>query len=423
MRTGTKTGKRPVFALWTLLLAIWLPMVASGAAPAPPIVTASSSAPDFPPDRALDGNRLGVTAGQAWKGAAGPDSWTWQVDFGRERRLGSWLQVLGDHDFVLRQAPRTYVWEGSRDGQRWEELPGTRVENERRLLRIHRLPAARRVRFLRLHITGVHGETPTLREVEFDADPRHRWEVPWVLAVNVTHDGSLPGHGQEFIPLARSSQPGLAAQQIWLTDFTPEFLAIEPRPLAAFLSGSFKDWCEVNREHWRGTQRVLEARAVPLWASCGGAQGLAILAETGVDQPWDCPHCRDPRQPRLPIYTHIGHTGTRPCGDYSACVFERGPHAIRPVKADPVFAGLGPEFSAMESHCGQIEWAPRGWELIATAGAGTATRTQCLKLRGFPIYAAQFHIEMAGTPETSRRIMANFLSEAGKWSPRRRSRR
>ena len=52
--------------------------------------------------------------------------------------------------------------------------------------------------------------------------------------------------------------PELPAQQIWLTDFTPEFVDIEPRPLCAFLSGSFHDWCQVNREHWRGTSRVLE---------------------------------------------------------------------------------------------------------------------------------------------------------------------
>lgn len=411
----------PRLPCWLLLAAWVFPAIGTVAAPPQPIASASSSAADHPPDGALDGDRFQPGRRHAWQGLPGAGSWTWQVDFGRERRIGSWLQVVGDHDFVLRNAPRTYVWEGSRDGLRWEEWLETRVEDDGRLMRNHRLPTAQRVRFVRLQVTGVHGEAPTLREVEFADHPGARWDVPWVLAVNVTHDSALPGHGQEFIPLARTTRPGLAAQQVWLTGFTPEFLAVEPRPLAAFLSGSFKDWCEVNREHWRGTQRVLQTRAVPLWASCGGAQGLAILAETGVDQPWDCPHCRDPRKPRLPIYTHLGHTGTRPCGDYSACVFERGPHAIRPLKDDPVFAGLGPEFRAMESHCGQIEWAPRGWELIATAGPGTTTRTQCLKLRGFPIYAAQFHIEMEGTPETSRRIMANFLAEAGKASTWRRS--
>jgi hypothetical protein len=57
------------------------------------------------------------------------------------------------------------------------------------------------------------------------------------------------------------------------------FVAAEPRPLCAFLSGNFKDWCEVSREPWRGIQEVLKHRNLPMWASCGGAQGLAILED------------------------------------------------------------------------------------------------------------------------------------------------
>jgi GMP synthase-like glutamine amidotransferase len=66
----------------------------------------------------------------------------------------------------------------------------------------------------------------------------------------------------------------------------------------------------------------------------------------------------------------------------------------------------------MESHCGQIEYVPKGWIQIATKGADTQTDLQCLRVKDHYIYAAQFHIEMAGTPETSRRIMVNFLKIA-----------
>ena len=76
---------------------------------------------------------------------------------------------------------------------------------------------------------------------------------------------------------------------------------------------------------------------------------------------------------------------------------------------DPVFNGLPPEIQLMESHCGQIEWPPRGWMLIATAGEGTTTRMQCLRLKDRYVYAAQFHIEMEGTRVASQQIMANFL--------------
>ena len=88
---------------------------------------------------------------------------------------------------------------------------------------------------------------------------------------------------------------------------------------------------------------------------------------------------------------------------------------VRSLVLDPVFAGLPREFRVMESHCGQIEWPPKGWELTVTAGPDAKTQIQCLRLRGRYIYAAQFHIEMDGTRETSRQIMSNFLALAQSW--------
>ena len=265
---------------------------------------------------------------------------------------------------------------------------------------------------------GVHGDFPVVREVEFHGTTNAAVNFPdWVVAVNVTHDGTLPGHGHEFIPLARRASEGIKAQQVWLVDFHDDFVGAEPRPLCAFLSGSFKDWCEVDREHWRGVQGLLRGRRLPMWASCGGAQGLALVSEYGVDTPWDCPHCRDSLRPRTPLYAHIGHREMErlKCGDYGSCVFERGPFVVRKAGSDAVFAGLPGEFTVMESHCGQIAWVPKGWELVAEGGKASLTRVQCLRMKGFPVYAAQFHVEMDGTPEVSRTIMANFLGVARAW--------
>ena len=117
--------------------------------------------------------------------------------------------------------------------------------------------------------------------------------------------------------------------------------------MAAFLSGSFRDWVRGEPGSLEGVERVLRAGRLPMWASCGGAQGLAILAENGTDQPWDCPHCRKADAPRLPIYIHIGHrpgAAILTCGHYDDCVFERGPHQIQPRVADPVFEGCRPSF-------------------------------------------------------------------------------
>ncbi|MBI3413751.1 MAG: discoidin domain-containing protein [Verrucomicrobia bacterium] len=382
-------------------------------------ISASSDSPESNAAGARDGDRFAGSPRQSWQGATGASKWWWQIRFAQPQRLGAILQIAGDHDFVFRHAPRRYVWQTSLDGEHWSDVTETSTPREQRCFRIHRLAKPRRCLFARIQIDEAAGDFPTLREVEFYSTTTARIDFPdWIVAVNTTDKPELPGHGQEFIPLARgcAGESNLQAQQVWLGTFDESFVSAEPRPLCAFLSGNFKDWCEVARESWRGTQKILQRGNLPMWASCGGAQGLAILAETGVDKPWDCPHCRDPKSPRTPIYTHIGHTATRPCGDYSACIFERGPHRVLKTRADPAFAGLPGEFTVMESHCGQIEWAPSGWTLIATAGRGSQTRTQCLRVKGRPIYAAQFHIEMAGTPDVSRQIMNNFLGLARQWN-------
>jgi hypothetical protein len=384
-----------------------------------PEAAASSTADGSSPRGAIDGDRFSTQPAKSWRGKTGEASWWWEVRFPKPRAVGSILQVVGDHDLALRNVPKDYVWQASTDGQTWEDLSETAIKDERRTFRLHRLTKAREVRALRLAIRAAgEGQFPTLREVEFFADPKAdvRFE-PWAVVVTTTGEKKVPSHGCDFVPLARKCKgwDNLQAQNVWLGDFREEFLVIEPRPLCAFLSGNFIDWCQQDRAQWRGVAEVLKNGRLPMWASCGGAQGLAILAEQGTDKPWDCPHCRDPKVPKSPIYAHIAHTAKKPCGDYSACIFERGPHNILQTADDPAFAGLPREFRAVESHCGQIEWAPKGWLLIATAGKDSLTKTQCLRVKDRYIYAAQFHIEMDGTPASARVIMGNFLRLAREW--------
>lgn len=384
-----------------------------------PDTAASSTAAGSSPAGAADGDRFATDLTKCWRGKAGESYWWWEVRFPRPRAVGAILQVVGDHDLVLRNAPKKYVWQASADGRAWEDLPETAVADERRAFRLHRLRKVREVSALRLLVREAgEGTFPTLREAEFFADPKADVRFPpWAVVVSTTGEKKVPGAGTEFVPLARKCKgwDGLQAQNLWLGDFTEAFVAAEPRPLCAFLSGNFIDWCQQDRADWRGTQEVLRAGRLPMWAACGGAQGLAILADTGVEKPWDCPHCRDPKAPKTPVYGHIGHTAKRPCGDYTGCVFERGAHNVVQTTDDPAFAGLPREFRTMESHCGQMEYAPKGWVVVAAGGRGALTKTQCIRLKDRYVYAAQFHIEMDGTPASSRAIMANFLKLATDW--------
>ncbi|HKB41076.1 MAG TPA: discoidin domain-containing protein [Gemmataceae bacterium] len=386
-------------------------------AAAPGTASASSVKEGSGAAGALDGDRFSAAPGACWKGRPGERCWYWQIRFAEPRSVGAILQVVGDAENFFRNAPSSYVWQESLDGTVWREIPETNVARERRTFRLHRLKHARRAQYLRLLVRKVDGDCPTLREVEFYAEPDAAVAFPeWCVSVN-TLDDRLPGGGQNFLKMVRQVKGGdrLQAQEIKLGEFNESFLAAEPRPLCVFMSGNVTDWCQKDREDWRGAQEVLKNGRVPMWAACGGAQGLAILSEYGVDKPWDCPHCRDPKNPLTPIYTHIRDRERRPCGDYSQCVREEGPTNVLQTAADPVFDGLPREFSIVQNHCGQIEWAPRGWVLVATRGAGGKTRTQCLRVKDRYIYAAQFHFEAPGTLATSRVIMTNFLKLAREW--------
>ena len=241
-----------------------------------------------------------------------------------------------------------YVWQWSADGQHLERSEETATRNERRLFRLHRWAEPCRAKFLRIAIEQATDTAPVLREVEVYADAS-AGRLSRLGHCCVYNDGEPDpaGSGRRFCQTrARSVRAGSRrrSQVVWLGDFNEAFVAAQPRPLCALLSGNYLEWCQQAREPWRGVQEVLQQKNLPLWAACGGAQALAILQETGVDQPWDCPRCRDPQHPKSPVYSHIGHTGPSKCGQYDQNVWERGTFKMQLVARDPVLAGLGGHF-------------------------------------------------------------------------------
>jgi GMP synthase-like glutamine amidotransferase len=396
---------------------LWLALVLLSSDPDVPLATASATAVGTIPAGASDGDRFATCDDSLWRGEPGQSAWWWQLDFHKPRPIGAILQILGDEPTSLQHAPASYLWQISLDGTSWTDLPDTAINGEQRAFRIFRFTTQPLARFLRIAITSARQTAPVIREIEVYSNHQIEIDFPdWIAAVStVEHPDSLQ-EASPFVELARSC-PGfeqIQAQRLWLQSFTPEFAGAEPRPIAAFLTGNYKDWCQRDREPWRGLQQVLKQRMLPIWGSCGGAQALAILETTGVDQPWDCPRCRDPLAPRIPIYSHIGHTAPSPCGAYEHNLAERGQYIMKRERDDPAFAGLPDLFPVMESHVGQIAYPPPGWSRIITKGPGALTENQCIKIDGFPIYAAQFHIEMKGTEQSSRAIMANFLTLARK---------
>lgn len=391
----------------------------------PAEVSASGSTAETSPAGALDGDRFSVKTEALWKGE-GRQCW-WQVTFPEPRQIGSILQINGDHEYRLDHAPRNYRWLTSADGETWTTISEAVIQHEKRLYRIHRLQKPISTRYLRLQINQSYSDDPAIREYgqaaalrEVEFYPTTNAEIDfedWIIAVSSVEAPDYYGAGPPFISLARECEgwENVPAQWLWHGDFDLDFVSTEPRPLCAFFSGSGLEWCQRSREPWRGVQEVLESRALPMWGACGGAQAFAILEETGVDRPWDCPRCRDPENPLSPVYSHIGHTGHASCGDYSQNVPERGLFTMRKVADDPVFKGLT-LFEIAEGHIGQIDYVPEGWTRVVTKGPGALTVNQCLRISDAPIYAAQFHCESySKTREASKQIMSNFLQLAQRW--------
>src|SRR5258706_14097499 len=100
--------------LWVAsILALAGGAFAAGGDPGP--ASASSSMEGFPAGAAVDGERFSTRTGGLWKGQPSNSNWWWQVSFAQPRDIGAILQITGDHEFVLRNAPKRYVWQASRD--------------------------------------------------------------------------------------------------------------------------------------------------------------------------------------------------------------------------------------------------------------------------------------------------------------------
>ncbi len=200
---------------------------AEAVTPPAPVVSASSVLGGFTAEGAINGERFSAEPGSAWKGGRDATNWWWQIQFDQPHAIGALLQVSGDHPFVFRNAPRRYAWRGSADGRTWFELKETRTENERRIFRIHRLRRPIDVQYLRLEVSAVAGDFPTLREVEFYSKPKAAVDfADWMVVVDTTEKEKLPGEGQGFISLARGC-PGwerIQAQQIWVGNLEDRYI-------------------------------------------------------------------------------------------------------------------------------------------------------------------------------------------------------
>ena len=100
---------------------------------ADPETLASTTAEGTAPSGAVDGDRFSTEPARLWRGKADEASWWWRISFPEPRTVGAILQVVGEHQIALCNAPETYVWQASQDNRTWEDLPETSVADGARV--------------------------------------------------------------------------------------------------------------------------------------------------------------------------------------------------------------------------------------------------------------------------------------------------
>ena len=92
----------------------------------------SSSQLQFGARGALDENRFGTNSGSIWKGLTGKSNWWLEIEIKDAQQVGAILQIVGNHSFVLQNAPASYCWQSSDDGISWHDIMETQVQKETR---------------------------------------------------------------------------------------------------------------------------------------------------------------------------------------------------------------------------------------------------------------------------------------------------
>ena len=157
---------------------------------------------------AIDGDRFSSSRELSGK-AERARPWWWQVEFPEAREVGAILQIHGDHEYALKNAPRRYVWKVSQDGSLGEDLDETATTDEQRTVRsastVSSASAAHGRCGWRSRPTG-RVPSPALREVELFADPAAKIAFP--LGRRRQHHGIEQGSRRRVRPrfrkLARS---------------------------------------------------------------------------------------------------------------------------------------------------------------------------------------------------------------------------
>jgi len=312
----------------------------------------------------------------------GPNPWV-KVDLGQPRKV-SRIWMLSN-----RVTPdgwlKNFVWQMSRDGQAWEDIPAASMDNNdtyRNILDFKPVES----RYFRLLIREWYGYAPQINALilyspgkpPVPAAP----EKDYVLIIGNQLNGAT---FTELAHYVEGLDLGLKTLTVPHHEASLEMVGqLKKKPVAIILSGSDAGYQNLPMFEFNGEFEIIRQGKIPLLGICCGHQ-LTVMA--------------------------YGYTFVRAMGwlDLTSLDLEafKSISPVRIIKEDPIFQGMPNPFIAAEVHSWSVAHLPEDYELLAES-----TYVQALKSKSRFLYGEQFHAEINVPYNQAKPYLYNFLDMA-----------
>ena len=280
---------------------------------------------------------------------------------------------------------KNFVWQVSKDGKAWENIPGASIDNNdtyRNIIKFQPIES----RYFRLLIKEWYGYAPQINAITLYSPGKP--PVPkapqkdYVLLIGNQQNGFT------FTELAKYIEGldlGLKTLTVPHYEASLEMIrGLQKKPIAIILSGSDAGYQNLPMFEFNGEYEIIRQGKIPLLGICCGHQ-LTVMA--------------------------YGYTYVRAMGwlDITSLDLEafKSISPVRIIKKDPIFQGIPNPFIAAEVHSWSVAHLPEDYELLAVS-----TYVQALKSKSKFLYGEQFHAEIDVPYNQAKPYLDNFLKMA-----------
>ncbi len=292
---------------------------------------------------------------------------------------------------------KNFVWQMSKDGKSWQDIPGTRFKNNdtyRNIIDIKPVAA----RYLKLVIKQWYGYAPQVNLITLYSPGKP--QVPdapskdYVLLVGNQKNGRCFTRLEDFV---KSLDLDLATLTMPHYEVSIEMLRkLDKKPVAIILSGSNSGYHDLPMFEYNGEFEIIRQSKIPILGICCGHQ-LTVMA--------------------------YGYTFVRAMGWLDITSLDLQAYkSINPItieKMDTIFDGIPNSFMAAKVHGWEVAQLPDDYEVIAFS-----SQVEALRSKSKILYGAQFHPEINVPYNQSAPYLENFLLKALKNSrPQKKSKK